>query len=273
MRTDAHAHTSACCGLGVHFWIRLMQRSQSSACNNPAKDFTAFGSACVEMQMDANVAPGSLVLLTTKDPHFFHQPNVCRHNKWIQMAPLCPQSHLHLEDKLTPIGEDEAFDFNGAQASDLEITWISRDWDERIETLRLVIFLSSKNCHPLSWSTAGTVSREWWWPGTTGRWLQNRLQRLPVFQCMTLWWTVFHQWLLPYTDYTDYPDYTVQCCCATGKLSRPMPLRHPSTLGWASPTSEVLSFSGYFLQVPVTACRLCPKGFWVNCNDLTATSL
>jgi len=100
-----------------------MQMSQSSACNNPEKDFTAFGSACVEMQMDANVAPGSLVLLTTKDPFFFfHQPNVCRHNKWIQMAPLCPPFHLHLEDKLTPIGGDEAFDFNGAQASDLEIT-------------------------------------------------------------------------------------------------------------------------------------------------------
>ncbi|CAL1146786.1 unnamed protein product, partial [Cladocopium goreaui] len=41
------------------------------------------------MQMDANVAPGSLVLLTTKD-------------------------------KLTPIGEDEAFDFNGAQAQLVE---------------------------------------------------------------------------------------------------------------------------------------------------------
>ena len=69
MCTDAH--TSACCGLGVHFWIRLMQMSQSSACNNPEKDFTAFGSACVEMQMDANVAPGSLVLLTTKDKNTF----------------------------------------------------------------------------------------------------------------------------------------------------------------------------------------------------------
>ena len=324
MCTDAHAHKGLLRFRRPKIPIRLMQMSESSACNNPEKDFTAFGSACVEMQMDANVAPGTLVLLTTKDPHFFHQPNVCRHKKWphcatvptvssspggqansdwrrwgiwFQWSPgLRSWNHLksleitwnhlksleitwnhlksleitwnHLKSLEITWNHLKSLEITWNHLKSLEITWISRDWDERIETLRfLYIFVIPKIVIHVVDRQAQLVENG----GDLGLLAAgSKMSAATGFHCMTLWWTVFHQWLLKkYTDYLQRLrlDYTwCSASGATGRLLKDQCLESTSFDLGASPTSvQGLELQWLLFTSPSDSLQVVPPwGFWVN---------